>query len=141
MSKILSYCKDNAWGLAGFILNPIGTILYLGCVVSFYETDAGFRLTFWGILALLLVGIIVMVKVNGKFKQMQHGVARGLLLSILPMLVWVGGFFLVWTFDKYGDMAMEYWLIAVVFFIASRFCYIMHEIKKSPTTNENEKSE
>lgn len=136
----MSYCKENAWALCGFLLNPIGTILYLGCVVSFYETNVSFRLTFWGMLATILVAVIVFAKINGKFKQMKHGVTRGLLLSILPMLVWVGGFFLIWTFSKYGDMAVNYWMIAVVFFIASRFCYIMHEIQKSSDSDtENTK--
>lgn len=131
MSKIVSYFKENMWALFGFLLNPVGTILYLGCVVSFYETDVNFRLTFWGMLAMILIAIIVLAKLNGKFKQMKHGIVRGLLLSILPLLVWAGGFFLIWTFGKYGDMALNYWIYAVLFFISSRFCYVMHEIQKS----------
>lgn len=66
---------------------------------------------------------------------MQHGVARGLLLSILPIVIWVGGFGLVWAMSNMADKAVTYWCICGAFFIASRFFYIMHEIKKSNISN------
>lgn len=135
MNKIMSYFKENYWALLGFLCNPIGTLIFVGTMVSLYETNVEFKLTIWGYIIAVIIAIIVLVKLNGKFKQMQHGVARGLLLSILPIVIWVGGFGLVWAMSNMADKAVTYWCICGAFFIASRFFYIMHEIKKSSMTN------
>lgn len=130
-NKIKSYFKENYWALLGFLFNPIGTLIYLGTMISFYETNINFKLTVWGYIVAVIIALIVLAKLNSKFKNMQHGITRGLLLSILPMIIWLAGFGLIWAMTKMADNAMTYWLVCLAFFIASRFCYIMHEIKKS----------
>ncbi len=130
-NKIKSYCKKNYWALLGFLFNPIGTLIFLGSVVSFYETDINFKLTIWGYIVAVIIALIVLTKLNSKFKKLEHGVTRGLLLSILPMVIWCAGFGIVYALNSLAGNAVTYWVICGAFFIASRFCYIMHEIKNS----------
>lgn len=131
MSKIISYFKDNVWAILGFILNPIGVLIYLGCVLTAYETNVPFRFTIWGLIILAIFAIVVLVKLNSRFKAMKHSVGRGLLLSIVPAIIWLGGFVICWALQNMGNDSVMHWCICGVFFVASRFCYIMDEIKKS----------
>lgn len=45
MNKIMSYFKENYWALLGFLCNPIGTLIFVGTMVSLYETNVEFKLT------------------------------------------------------------------------------------------------
>lgn len=131
MNKLLQYCKDHVWALLGFLFNPIAPLLYLGTKLSFYQTGIEFRLTIWGVIVLIVISVIICAKLQGKIKQMEHGVTRGVLLSILPMVIWIAGFALLSGLQLFNDGGMSYWLVCGVFFIFSRICYIIDEVQQS----------
>ena len=106
-----------------YIFQYLMPIVLFGFVVPYIRGNAGTGMTGAGIIALCLVISITYRKLEKKIDENIKGVWHGILLSIVPIIIWLALGIGIQRVLDFVNTLVDYWWIAFIFIIIGRICY------------------
>ena len=122
----MKWCKRLLVCL-GFSFEYIVPILLFGGVVPYTRDTVEAGLTKAGYIALALIAMILIKKAKEKLLNLPKSLARGVVLSVFPLIVWaVVNVGLSWCLSAINSLCV-YWDRILLFVVLGRVFYIMEE--------------
>lgn len=122
----MKWCKRLLLCL-GFTFEYILPILLFGGVVPYTRDTVEAGLTKAGYIALALIALILIRKAKEKIITLPKSLARGAVLSLFPLIVWVVvNVGLSWCLSAIESLCL-YWDRILLFVVLGRVFYIMEE--------------
>lgn len=129
----------NIFAAVAFIVQYICPIVLFGTVIPYTRNSVSKGLTAMGIIALVIIALIISGKFKDKIKAMPHGLLRGALLSIFPVVFWIIGNIGIKKVTRFITEFSSYWGYLIIFIIIGRLLYLISEIMLASETEAKEK--
>lgn len=110
----------NALYIFAYICQYLMPIILFGFVVPYYRGTAATGATGAGIIALCLVFAITYRKIERKIDENVSGAWHGILLSIVPIIIWISLGIGIHRVLEFVETLVAYWWVAFIFIIIGR---------------------
>lgn len=126
-----AFSAKNIFALLGFVFQYCVPLFLFGAVIPYTHDGISAGLTKMGYVAIIVFLIICGKKMKEKVLAKPKSLARGLFLSLFPIIAWgVVNLCVDWIIGFIADFA-AYWDKVIIFILIGRLFYTIHEAEAS----------
>lgn len=145
MKKFIKNIWKNKFGILAFVFTWLLPLAYIGTKVKYIEIDIAWRITIYGVLALLVLYVALrkelekwLLKKTG-VKSLKdylikkpYGFWRGFLLRLITHFKQGIVLLVMYFIEKLTNSLTDDWLLIIYITIIGSMFYIIHNIAKKP---------